>query len=234
MSPARAALQQVLGYQFRDPAWLDHALRHRSVGTPNNERLEFLGDSLLNCVVACLLYERLPKWPEGDLSRLRAALVNQNSLVEVAARLDLGQHLVLGEGELKSGGSSRPSILADAFEALLGAIYKDADFATVIRTVEHLFAEKLSHPAQLQPVKDAKTSLQEWLQAVKLPLPHYRVTQTAGDAHAQTFTVTCLVEARGLQTEGSGPSRRSAEQQAADAMLRLLLSQPKNKRREKT
>ncbi len=214
-----AELERHLGHAFTDPEIARQALTHRSFGAPHNERLEFLGDSLLNCAVATLLYERFPALPEGDLSRLRAALVNQASLSEVALRLGLGERLRLGEGELKSGGFRRPSILADAVEALLGAVYLDAGFDAVRRAVEHLLAERLERAERKPVAKDPKTALQENLQGRKLALPRYTVLKVEGEAHDQTFTVECRVEELGFAAEGRGASRRSAEQAAAEAML---------------
>ena len=214
-----ADLQRALGHEFAEPDLARQALTHRSHGTPHNERLEFLGDALLNCSVAILLYERFPQLPEGDLSRLRAGLVNQASLSEVASRLGLGERLRLGEGELKSGGFRRPSILADALEALLGAVYLDAGFEAARGTVARLFADRLENPEGLPMGKDPKTALQELLQGRKMALPRYEVRETRGEAHEQTFVVDCRVEALELATTGQGTSRRSAEQAAAQAML---------------
>ena len=184
-----AELERRLGHKFANPELARQAVTHRSFGTPHNERLEFLGDSLLNCAVATLLYERFPQLPEGDLSRLRAALVNQSSLSEVASRLGLGDRLRLGEGELKSGGFRRPSILADALEALLGAVYLDAGFEAVRKAVENLLGERLESRDKLPVAKDQKTALQEHVQVRKLQMPRYSVQRTEGDAHYQTFTV---------------------------------------------
>ncbi len=214
-----AELERLLGHAFTNPDIARQALTHRSFGAPHNERLEFLGDSLLNCAVATLLYDRFPNLPEGDLSRLRAALVNQASLSEVALRLGLGERLRLGEGELKSGGFRRPSILADAVEALLGAVYLDAGFVAVRKAVGHLLSDRLDRAEQKPVAKDPKTALQENLQGRKLALPRYAVLKVEGEAHDQTFTVECKVEELGLGAEGRGPSRRAAEQAAAEAML---------------
>ena len=214
-----AELERLLGHVFRDPELARQALTHRSHGTPHNERLEFLGDGLLNCAVATLLYERFPRLPEGDLSRLRAALVNQASLSAVAAKLGLGERLRLGEGELKSGGFRRPSILADALEALLGAVYLDAGFDAVRAAVERLLGERLESREDLPVHKDPKTALQELLQGRKLQLPRYSVQRTEGEAHEQTFTVECRVDDLGVASSGSGSSRRAAEQAAAEAVL---------------
>jgi ribonuclease III len=226
-----AELERRLGHAFKDPELARQALTHRSFGTPHNERLEFLGDSLLNCAVATLLYERFPKLPEGDLSRLRAALVNQSSLSEVALALGLGDRLRLGEGELKSGGFRRPSILADALEALLGAVFLDAGFEVTRRVVEQLLDEKLRR-AQDTPVdKDPKTELQEHLQGRKLQLPRYAVMRTEGEAHDQTFTVECMVDDLGLKATGQGASRRAAEQAAAQGVLAQLQPAPRTRRK---
>ncbi len=214
-----AELERRVGHKFANTELARQALTHRSYGTPHNERLEFLGDSLLNCAVATLLYERFPRLPEGDLSRLRAALVNQSSLSEVATRLALGDILRLGEGELKSGGFRRPSILADAVEALLGALYLDAGFEAVRAAVERLLGERLEREEGLPVDKDPKTALQEHLQGRKLALPRYSVQRTEGEAHDQLFIVECRVDDLGLVASGQGPSRRTAEQAAAEAVL---------------
>ena len=199
-----SGLQRRLGHAFRDPALLRRAITHRSHAADHNERLEFIGDSLLNCVVAILLYERLPGLPEGDLSRLRAGLVNQASLFEVAQSLELGDELLLGEGELKSGGFRRPSILADGFEALLGAVFLDAGFEAVRGLVEGLFAGRID------------------LQGRRLPLPRYTVVTVGGEAHQQVFRVECRVDELGVAGVGEGASRRAAEQQAAEKVLALM------------
>jgi ribonuclease-3 len=215
-------LQRRLGYTFRNPALLRRAITHRSHAADHNERLEFIGDSLLNCVVAILLFERLPGLPEGDLSRLRAGLVNQSALFEIAQALELGDELLLGEGELKSGGFRRPSILADGFEAVLGAIFLDSGFAEVRRVVEALVAGRIDRAGEAPPAKDPKTALQESLQGRRLPLPRYVVVAVGGEAHRQVFRVECRVDELGLAAVGEGASRRAAEQQAAEAVLGLI------------
>ena len=225
-----AGLERLLGYTFREPGLARQALTHRSHGTPHNERLEFLGDGLLNCAVATLLYERFPRLAEGDLSRLRAALVNQASLSAVASTLGLGERLLLGEGELKSGGFRRPSILADALEALLGAVYLDGGFEAVRATVERLLGERLESREELPVHKDPKTALQELVQGRKLQLPRYSVQRTEGEAHEQTFTVECRVDDLGLAASGQGGSRRAAEQAAAVAVLDQLEKLPGRKK----
>ena len=215
-------LEQAIGHAFRDPFLLQTALTHRSHSSPHNERLEFLGDSILNATVAKLLYERFPDIPEGDLSRLRANLVRQDSLHQLANGLKLGQYLRLGEGELKSGGATRPSILADALEALLGAIWLDAGFDVAANAVACLYEPMLLEIHSGKPIKDAKTRLQELLQGKRLPLPKYELTATEGEAHAQQFRVACLINALDIRTEGQGGSRRAAEQMAAERALERL------------
>lgn len=226
-----ADLERRLGHAFQRAELARQALTHRSFGTPHNERLEFLGDSLLNCAVASLLFERFPDLPEGELSRLRAALVNQASLFEVATALGLGERLRLGEGELKSGGFRRPSILADAFEAVLGAVYLDGGFAAVRTAVERTFGERLEHREALPTGKDPKTALQEELQGRKLALPRYTVQRTEGEAHEQTFIVECRIDELDLAALGQGASRRAAEQAAAQALLEQVEKLPKRKRK---
>ncbi len=225
-----AELESRLGHAFANADLARQALTHRSFGAPHNERLEFLGDALLNCTVATLLYERFPSQPEGDLSRLRAGLVNQSSLSEVALRLGLGERLRLGEGELKSGGFRRPSILADALEALLGAVFLDAGFDATRRAVAAIFAEKLDNAANKPVSKDPKTALQEHLQGRGLQLPRYSVQKTEGEAHEQTFVVECRVDDLGMMASGKGPSRRAAEQSAAEGVLAELEKAPKKKK----
>jgi len=208
-------LQQRIGYRFSEPGLLARALTHRSHGALHNERLEFLGDSVLNCVVAAELFERFGELPEGELSRLRAHLVRQQALHEIAQTLGLGEHLQLGEGELKSGGFTRPSILADALEALVGAIFLDGDFAAARETVRRLYEPLLEGLDPRALGKDPKTLLQELLQARKIALPQYSVLATRGAAHSQSFEVECLIPQLSVRTTGSGSSRRSAEQEAA-------------------
>jgi len=225
-----AEIERLLGHRFGNPDLARQALTHRSFGTPHNERLEFLGDALLNCAVATLLYERFANLPEGDLSRLRAALVNQASLSEVALKLGLGERLRLGEGELKSGGFRRPSILADSVEALLGAVYLDAGFDAARKAVAHVLADKLERAANAPVDKDAKTALQEHLQGRGLQLPRYAVQKTEGEAHDQTFTVECRVDDLGVAASGRGASRRVAEQAAAEGVLAQLEKAPRRRK----
>lgn len=208
-------LQQALGYTFSRPELLTQALTHRSYGALNNERLEFLGDSVLNCTVARALYDAFPDLPEGSLSRLRANLVRQETLAEIAAGLRLGENLRLGEGELKSGGFRRPSILADALESLFGAIFLDAGFDAAQRVVRGLFDPLVAKIDPRASGKDPKTQLQEYLQSRRLPLPSYQLIGTEGEAHDQNFIVDCVLAKPALTTRGVGKSRRAAEQEAA-------------------
>lgn len=215
-------LESALGYRFADPGLLRTALTHRSHSSPHNERLEFIGDSVLNCVVALELYRRFPALAEGEMSRLRANLVRQETLHQIADALALGDCLRLGEGELKSGGHRRPSILADAVEAIIGAVQLDGGFAAAQTFVTRLYESRLTAIVPGQQIKDPKTRLQEYLQARRLSLPQYRLMDTSGEAHAQNFRVACEIGALRLKTEGSGQSRRAAEQMAAERALENL------------
>ena len=215
------AVERRLAYQFRDASLLRQALTHRSHGTPNYERLEFLGDGLLNFVIARLLYEQFSKLPEGDLSRLRASLVNQQTLFELASSLSLGEHLRLGEGELKSGGFRRPSILADAFEAVVGAIFLDGGFTAAAEVLGRLYGPLMASADPAALGKDPKTRLQEFLQGRHLALPQYTIINVSGDAHEQHFRVECAIPELALKSQGEGPSRRAAEQEAARAAYDL-------------
>lgn len=222
LNPDLAALQARIGHRFLNVGLLERALTHRSYSADHYERLEFLGDSVLNLAVSGLLYERLSRQSEGDLSRIRANLVKQDTLHELAQRLDLPRLLRLGEGEVRSGGRQRPSILADALEAVIGAVYLDAGFDAANAMVRRLYAEVDLSPGQSAQGKDAKTALQEWLQGRKMKLPIYHVVATHGEAHRQTFDVVCEVSEWGCTARGQGASRRAAEQAAAAAMLDLL------------
>ncbi len=209
------ALHDRLGYAFNRPELLLQALTHRSHGAAHNERLEFVGDSVLNCVIAVALYRRFAQMPEGELSRLRASLVNRETLARLAAALAIGDAMKLGEGEQRSGGAARPSMLADALEAVFGAVFVDGGFEAARTVIENVYATEL---AQVDPAalgKDPKTRLQEWLQARRMPVPVYAVAGIAGEAHAQTFTVECTIASLGVVATGTGPSRRAAEQDAA-------------------
>jgi ribonuclease-3 len=216
------ALETALGYRFREGHLLQTALTHRSFAGTHNERLEFLGDSVLNCAVADLLYAAFPAATEGELSRLRANLVNQDALHRVAQTLSLGQYLRLGEGEVQSGGRHRPSVLADALEAILGAVFLDSGFAEAAAIVRRLFATQAESMTLGHSSKDAKTRLQEWLQARHFPLPNYQLLETRGAAHAQTFHIACRIVKPEIATEGEGASRRLAEQAAATVALAQL------------
>ena len=215
-------LQNRLGHTFKEAALLQQALTHRSHSVVHNERLEFLGDSILNCVVASLLFDRYSKIDEGDLSRLRANLVKQQSLYEIAQRLDLSQFLRLGEGELKSGGFRRPSILADTLEALFGAIFLDAGFDAARDVIRALYIPILDSVDPKTLGKDAKTLLQEYLQSKKIALPQYNVVATHGAAHNQEFEIECLVPKLDIQVFGTGGSRRAGEQAAAKLALEAV------------
>jgi ribonuclease III len=204
-----------IGHRFENIDLLLRALTHRSYGAAHNERLEFLGDSVVNCAVALALYRKFPTLSEGELSRLRASLVSQSSLADIATAHELGAHLRLGEGEVKSGGARRPSILADAVEAIVGAAFLDGGFDAAEKVVQTLFGDALSHIDPSTTSKDAKTRLQEYLQGRRLALPRYTVTATRGEAHEQTFEVECAIQELGICCHGQGTSRRSAEQEAA-------------------
>lgn len=198
------------------------ALTHRSFGTPHNERLEFIGDGVLNCTIALALFHKFPELPEGQLSRMRANLVSQPALHALAQRLDISDHLRIGEGEEKSGGRERPSMLADAVEAIFGAILLDAGFEAAQTTINRLYVQRIAAVNPKEGGKDAKTRLQEYMQAKHLPLPSYAVERVDGEAHAQVFTVRCTIHPSGKSGTGQGASRRAAEQLAATAVLANL------------
>lgn len=221
-------LEQSLHYQFNDRGLLRQALTHRSYAGQHNERLEFLGDGVLNFVVAALLYEHFQQVDEGDLSRVRANLVKQDTLAQLAQQLQIATYLRLGEGELKSGGFNRPSIQADAVEAILGAIYLDGGFAAAHKVIERLYRPLIAHSDPRTLGKDAKTLLQETVQARRMALPVYTVIDTQGAAHDQTFVVRCTVEQLGISTRAKGPNRRAAEQAAASLALAAIDQQKTN------
>jgi ribonuclease III len=220
----RDALCKQIGHEFAQPQLLQRALTHRSHNAAHNERLEFLGDSVVNCVVAKYLHNSFPELQEGDLSRLRSNLVNQQTLYMLAQQLQLGELLMLGEGERKSAGSSRPSILADALEALVGALFLDGGFNVAENAVLGLYIPYIKQADVTTLGKDGKTLLQEYLQSRKLPLPQYTVIATQGEAHAQVFQVECVIAPLKMATHGEGTSRRIAEQMAADTAYRKLVS----------
>ena len=211
------AVQHGIGYRFRDGNLLRRALTHRSHSASHNERLEFLGDSVVNCAIALALYQKFPDLPEGELSRLRASLVSQSALAALAEQLHLSSHLALGEGELKSGGGRRPSILSDALEAVLGAVLLDGGFDAACGVVQAVFRVPLASISPDTTGKDAKTLLQELLQRRRLALPQYSVTTIRGEAHEQEFEVECVIPLLNIRCTGKGSSRRRAEQEAARA-----------------
>lgn len=222
--PPWLALQHRLGYAFADGALLQRALTHRSFGAAHNERLEFLGDAVLNLAVSRLVYDRHGASDEGDLTRVRAHLVREDSLHRAAAALGLPQVLRMSEGEARAGGAQRPSILADALEAVIGAVFLDGGYEPALALVRRLFGEVIESSEAERWTKDPKTELQEWLQARRAPVPAYRIVSTRGEKHAQTFEVECAVVTLGRVESGEGRSRRAAEQEAARRMLATLKS----------
>jgi ribonuclease III len=225
--PSLQALQQRLGYQFVQPQLLRRALTHRSFGSEHNERLEFLGDAVLSLAISKLLYERLSDSDEGDLTRVRAHLVREDSLHRAALALGLPEVLRLSEGEARGGGALRPSILADAVEAIIGGVFLEGGYEQAQAVVARLFGEVIQTTEADNWAKDAKTELQEWLQARRVAVPAYRITATRGQAHAQTFEVECAVPSLKLVEHGEGRSRRVAEQEAAKRMLEALKASDK-------
>lgn len=220
-------LSKRIGYTFKQPELLRQALTHRSHGSPHNERLEFLGDSVLSLAISSKLVHDFPKLAEGDLSRVRAHLVKEPTLAEIAQALNLGDYLFLGEGELKSGGFRRPSLLADALEAILGAIFLDSNFAETCRVIEALYAPTVALLDPKNLSKDPKTQLQEYLQSRKLSLPQYEIVATEGEAHAQHFKLECIISDLDIRAPGAGASRRKAEQEAAQLAFELATAQEK-------
>ncbi|MCR6684953.1 ribonuclease III [Pseudoxanthomonas sp.] len=218
----RAVVRDRIGHAFADPALLAQALTHRSAGVPHNERLEFLGDGVVNLIAAEALYQRWPKADEGVLTRARAELVREASLAAIARGLELGERLTLGPGELKSGGFRRDSILADALEAVVAAIYLDAGYEGCRKVVLPWFEQALAALPVGRPEKDAKTRLQEWLQARQLPRPAYELVSESGEEHAKLFLARCTLSEPAVEAEGQGTSRRLAEQAAAAAVLDRL------------
>ena len=222
MDSSLDALQHRLGHRFSERRLLTRALTHRSFGADHNERLEFLGDAVLSLAVSSLLYDRFTGSDEGDMTRVRAHLVREDSLHRVALALDVPEVMRMSDGEMRGGGAQRPSILADAVEALIGATFLDGGFDAAQEVVRRLFGDIIQATETDSWSKDAKTELQEWLQARRLPVPAYRIAATRGQAHAQTFEVECLVSALGLAETGEGRSRRVAEQEAARRLLEQL------------
>jgi ribonuclease-3 len=216
-------LESKIKYCFKNKHLLDEAITHRSFGSSNNERLEFLGDAVLNLVIGRSLFEKYPELPEGELTRVRSVLVDQEGLTSVALDLDLGHFLKLGAGELKTGGNKRPSILSDAVEALFGAIYLDSDYETVERIIIQLYATYLGNMDPRELSKDPKTKLQEHLQASRIELPEYHVVEVLGEAHEQEFVVECRIPQHDIVARGNGSNRRSAEQKAARIAFELIV-----------
>jgi ribonuclease III len=222
VKPDLQRLYKRLGYEFKSPAYLTQALTHCSMGAENNERLEFLGDSLLSCVIANALFEKFPEQSEGHLSRLRAFLVKGEMLAKIALEIELGDYLYLGQGELKSGGFRRASILTDALEAVFAAIFLDSGFSECQRVILHLYQSRLDDDQLHANLKDSKTQLQEYLQAKKIALPEYTLTKIEGEEHDQVFYITCEIARLKLTAHGKGATRRKAEQHAAKQLLRKL------------
>jgi ribonuclease III len=217
-----SGLSRQLGYQFKNERLLVQALTHRSHGSQNNERLEFLGDGVLNFIIAHQLFQRFPKLSEGDLSRMRAQLVKEPTLSEIATHLNIGEFLRLGDGEMKTGGWRRPSVLADALEAIIGAVFLDAGFEAAEDVVVRLFTSLLDKLDPKAIGKDPKSRLQEYLQSKKMSLPEYTVLATEGEAHCQTFRVECQISKLNIKTQGEAASRRAAEQRAAELALQQV------------
>lgn len=220
--PQLEDLERRIGHRFANRGLLEQALTHRSYGSPHNERLEFLGDGVLGCVVAAELCERFPEASEGELSRLRASVVRQAALAEAAREVRLSEHLRLGEGEVASAGAQRASTLADALEAVLGAVFLDGGYPAAREAIQACLGPALQSIDERLPAKDAKTRLQEYLQGQRQKLPVYRIAATSGAAHKQVFEVECVVEELTLSASGRGRSRRAAEQRAAENLLKLL------------
>jgi len=222
LKPSCERLSKAIGHRFSNARYVEQAVTHRSAGSVNNERLEFLGDAILGFVIADELYRIFSEANEGQLSRLRATLVKRESLAALARSLELGQYLSMGAGELRSGGQARDSILADALEAVFAAVYLDAGYPSARAVILNLFQDRLTALTLESQQKDPKTRLQEYLQALKHPVPDYRVLEVSGDQHAQTFQVACVVPQLGMETLGRGSSRRRAEQDAAAGVLKAL------------
>jgi len=222
LSKVSAWLKSTLDYEFNSDEYLIQALTHRSASNANNERLEFLGDAVLDTVISEFIFRYRPQGTEGELSRLRSSLVKDSSLAALAAELGLGEHLILGPGEKKAGGHRRASILADALEALFGAVYLDSGYESAARLICTAYGNRLENLPDPDDLRDPKTTLQEYVQSRKWQLPEYEVTKTSGKAHKQLFVVSCTIAEPDRQTLGTGSSRRDAEQQAADSMMTLL------------
>lgn len=224
MKRAESWLYKTLHYRFEDPGLFTQALTHRSAGGPNNERLEFLGDAVLDFVISDAVYKARPQASEGDLSKLRSSLVKDTTLAAIAADIDLGEHLVLGSGEKKTGGHRRESILADALEALFGAVFLDSGFRSAKDMIDHVFTDRLDALPDADELRDPKTRLQELMQARKMSLPDYDLVSVRGKAHMQVFEVTCTISETSSVTRGESTTRRRAEQKAAADMLAIILA----------
>jgi len=222
LDKAESWLDKTLHYRFNDASLLTQALTHRSANSSNNERLEFLGDAVLDFVISDAVFKRRPDADEGDLSKLRASLVKDTSLAKLAADLGIGEHLILGSGERKTGGHRRESILADALEAIFGAVFLDSGFAAATEIIERVYTQRLDELPDAEDLRDSKTRLQEWLQARKLSLPDYELVSVTGKAHQQRFSVSCTVGELSQTTEGESTTRRKAEQKAAHRMLEVF------------
>lgn len=223
MNKAESWLEKTLRYRFQNADLFQQALTHRSATNCNNERLEFLGDAVLDFVVSEVVYLARPEAPEGDLSKLRASLVKDESLAEIALELGLGEHLILGSGERKTGGHRRESILADALEAIFGAVFLDSGFDAAKEVIDHVYEQRYRELPDVKDLRDPKTRLQEWLQARKIALPNYELVKASGKEHQQRFTVTCTVAGESASTDGEATTRRKAEQKAARKMIELLV-----------
>ena len=225
MNKAESWLEKTLHYRFKNAELFQQALTHRSATNYNNERLEFLGDAVLDFVVSEAVYNARPDAPEGDLSKLRASLVRDESLAELAADLGLGEHLILGSGEKKSGGHRRESILADALEAIFGAVYLDRGFAAAKQVIDGVFEQRYISLPDAEELRDPKTRLQEWLQSRKMALPEYELVDVSGKEHKRKFKVTCTIVETSAVTSGESTTRRKAEQKAARKMIELVNEQ---------
>ena len=225
MNKAESWLEKTLQYRFQNAELFQQALTHRSASNRNNERLEFLGDAVLDFIASEIVFEARPDAPEGDLSKLRASLVKDETLAELAAELGLGEHLILGSGELKTGGNRRASILADALEAIFGAVFLDRGFDAAKDVIDRAYADRYRELPDVGDLRDPKTRLQEWLQGRKMALPEYELTRVSGKDHEQHFIVTCTVAEKSAATHGESTTRRKAEQKAAQKMTELLVEQ---------
>lgn len=225
MNKAKSWLKKTLQYRFQNAELFEQALTHRSASSRNNERLEFLGDAVLDFVVSDAVYLARPEAPEGDLSKLRASLVKDETLAEISAELGLGEHLILGSGERKSGGHRRESILADALEAIFGAVFLDRGFAAAKEVIDRVYEDRYGDLPDVSDLRDPKTQLQEWLQARKMALPDYELVSVSGLEHKRRFSISCTVVDKSASTAGESTTRRKAEQEAARKMIELLIGE---------